>query len=329
MGLFVRGLVLLSGLLTAAAQSPCSVDFFGAGCMQVYNVTTVAGVYGPTGYADGTGLVTRFNRPSGMALDASGNLYVSDNGNSAIRVLNVTTGAVKTVYLGGPVSGPMGLAFDSGGGLWYTDIGVSGTSPYIRKINLTSWVVTWVAGNGGQGTSNSMTGTSAAFRSPKALTFGTGGLLYVADSGNFAIRVVNTSSSTYPVSILAGGGGTGTSSGYADGVGTAALFANIFSIHYCRLNGTLVVLDAHNVRIVDPVSTNVTTLAGCGTNGSYQDGQGTNACISLPSLGTLDSACNLYFQDYVATGVAVVRMVTPAGVVTTVAGSVSAFRVVG
>jgi len=179
------------------------------------NVTTVAGGNNHTpsdGFVDGTGGATgtaRFQRPSGIAVDSSGNLYVGDYGNNAIRKIdpsgNVTTlaGGGNNVGLNGFVDGtggaggtarfdhPQGLVVDAAGNVYVADT----YNAAIRKIDPAGNVTT-VAGGGHDlsvsGFADGSLGTagSARFAGPTAVAIDANGDLLVADYNNNAIRKV-------------------------------------------------------------------------------------------------------------------------------------------
>ena len=126
-------------------------------------VTTLAGLAGSPGSADGTGSAARFNNPGGVAVDSAGNLYVADAGNNTIRkVTPVGTNWVVTTLAGlagspGSADGtdsaaqfnqPYGVAVDSAGNVYVADT----CNDTIRKVTLvgTNWVVTTLAGLGGR-----------------------------------------------------------------------------------------------------------------------------------------------------------------------------------
>jgi DNA-binding beta-propeller fold protein YncE len=118
-------------------------------------VATLAGTAGMSGSANGTGASARFFGPQGLALDASGNLYIADSWNNAIRYINTTSGAVSTLTgmagVAGSANGalaaatfyaPLDIAIDSQNNLYVADAGNS----LIRKITLSSGTVSTVAG---------------------------------------------------------------------------------------------------------------------------------------------------------------------------------------
>ncbi|MBS0664352.1 MAG: heme-binding protein [Verrucomicrobia bacterium] len=185
-------------------------------------VTTYAGFAGSAGSADGTAAAARFNHPSGVALDASGNVFVTDSYNNTIR--KITTAGVVTTLAGLPgVAGstdgtgsqalfnnPTGLAIDGAGNLYVADTGNS----TIRRVT-PAGVVATVAGLPGIAGLRNGAGLEAWFSQPKALALDPGGNLYVADTGNAAIRKITTTGTVSTVALTeasanSGSGGTVT-----------------------------------------------------------------------------------------------------------------------
>jgi len=158
-------------------------------------VTTVAGT-GSNGSADNTtGTSASFNYPSGITTDGT-NLYVADSNNHLIRKIVISTGVVTTVA---GVAGSTGSANGTGtSASFYSPSGITtdGTNLYvaetsnhlIRKIVISTGVVTTVAGTGSRGSANG-TGTSASFNQPNGITTD-GTNLYVADYDNNLIRKI-------------------------------------------------------------------------------------------------------------------------------------------
>ncbi len=187
-------------------------------------VTTLAGVGGQPGTADGTGGLARFNSPSAVAVDAAGNVFVADRANNTIRRIT-PAGEVTTLAGLAGVSGaddgtggaalfnqPAGLAIDSAGNLYVADTGNNA----IRRVT-PSGVVTTFAGLPTIAGFQDGTGLGAQFSQPKSLTIDSAGNLYVADSGNSAIRkvtpagVVTTLSLQAAASSPPAGGNSGSS----------------------------------------------------------------------------------------------------------------------
>jgi len=253
-------------------------------------VTTLAG--STEGYADGTGSAAQFRNPYGIAIDASGNLYVADEGNNCIRKVTpygkVTTLAGSTQgYADGKGSAaqfysPGGIAIDASGNLYVAD----GWNHRIRKVTPEGEVTT-LAGNT-QGHADGK-GDAAKFYFPYGIAINASGNLYVTDSRNNRIRKVTPKGE---VSTLAG-----SSWGYADGKGSAARFRNPYGIAIDAL-GNLYVTDTYNYRIrkVTPDGV-VTTLAGNGSRG-YADGIGSDARFAIPTGIAIDASGSLYVADW-------------------------------
>jgi len=156
-------------------------------------VTTLAGT-GSTGSANGTGTSASFNYPAGITTDGT-NLYVADSSNHLIRKIVISTGAVTTVA-GTGSSGSANGTGTSASFNYPEEITTDGTNLYvadtfnhlIRKIVISTGVVTTVAGTGSSGSANG-TGTSASFNSPHGITTD-GTNLYVAEYGNHLIRKI-------------------------------------------------------------------------------------------------------------------------------------------
>ncbi|HYD94148.1 MAG TPA: hypothetical protein VEC01_02390 [Noviherbaspirillum sp.] len=170
---------------------------------------------------------------------------------------------------------------------------------------------------GGTNTGGSATGgtvsadaTQARFRQPLGIARDSAGNLYVADAGNYTIRKIAT---TGVVTTLAGSAGA---SGSSDGTGSAARFSALRSIAVDSA-GNIYAVDNNAVRKVSPAGV-VTTLAGVAAEPGDADGTGGAARFRQPWGIAVDAAGNAYVAD---TENAVVRRITPAGVVSTVAGT--------
>ncbi|MFY0594260.1 MAG: hypothetical protein JXQ92_16590, partial [Roseivirga sp.] len=155
------------------------------------NVTTYAGT-GGWGTANGTGTSAGFSGPFGIAVDAIGNLYVSDGGNT-IRKIDPSqavttfagsgsTGAQDGVGTSASFNFPNGIAIDASGNLFIAD----NSNHIIRKIDPFGMVTT-LAGSGSSGASD---GTSAQFNQPSGVAVDASGNVYVADKGNHSIRKI-------------------------------------------------------------------------------------------------------------------------------------------
>lgn len=277
-------------------------------------VTTLAGSI-TSGSSDGSGAGASFNGPYGITVDASGNIYVADINNHMIR--KITAAGVVTTLAGSTTPGsadgtgasasfnqPYGVAPDASGNLYVADR----ANHMIRKVTAAG-VVTTLAGSTTPGSSDG-TGTGASFNAPNAVALDGNGNVYVADRGNNMIRKITPEG---VVTTLAGS----TTPGSSDGTGTGASFD--------RPNG--VALDTNNnvyvgsfgnpmIRKITPAGV-VTTVAGSTTAGA-SDGTGPGASFNAPAGVAVDAHGHVYVADR---DNHMIRKITPAGVVTTLAGS--------
>ena len=243
-------------------------------------VTTFAGsTTGQSGNTDGTGTSALFSYPDGIAIDKAGNLFVADYNNNAIRKIT-SGGVVTTFYSTTGTFGPGGICFDTSGDLIVTAQDAS------QVVKITpAGLATTIAGNT-PGYVNG-TGTAALFNESSDVKADTLGNLYVADFLNNAIRKINPAG---VVTTFAGSDVTGNMAGYADGVGTAAVFNNPTGLAIGP-GRVIYVADIYNndIRKIMPDGT-VTLVAGSTAQApGYADGTGTAARFNLPA--------NMYIDD--------------------------------
>jgi sugar lactone lactonase YvrE len=285
-----------------------------------YTFTTIAGVAGLAGFADGQGTIALLNSPSGIAVDGSGNLYVADSGSATIRKITAS-GAVTTLAGTAGTIGhqdgtgasaqfgyPFGAAVDGSGNVYVSDSEFN----TIRKIT-PAGVVTTLAGTAGITGHADGTGPSAQFDQPAGIGVDGNGNVYVADSGNQTVRKVTAAG---VVSTVAGEVGV---VGTADGAGSAAQFNGPDGLT-CDASGNIYVSDASNtIRRITQAGVVSSFVGVAGVVGSA-DGSGSSTTFYQPAGLALDAVGNLYVTD---TYNSTIRMVTPAGVVTTLAGRVA------
>jgi sulfur carrier protein ThiS len=282
-----------------------------------YTFATLAGSSG-AGSADGTGRVAGFYHPTGVAVDTNGKVYVADYNNHTIR--KVTPAGVVTTLAGlasssGSADGtgsaarfyyPAGVAVDNNGNVYVADQ----NNHTIRQVT-PAGVVTTLAGSAGAPGTNDGTGSTARFNLPNGVAVDSNGSVYVADYSNHTIRQVTPTGAVTTLAGLAGSSGTN------DGTGSAARFYNPTGVAVDN-NGNIYVADQNNdtIRQVTPAGV-VTTLAGLAGSLGSADGTGSAARFARPTGVSVDSSGNVYVADYFNH---TIRQVTPARVVTTLAG---------
>jgi streptogramin lyase len=256
-----------------------------------------------TGYVDGTGTDARFNQPGGLAVDASGNLYVADQGNNALRKIT-PQGQVSTLVASGGFPSTW-LAIDPAGQIYLTDSDnnsikmVAPPGPVQRFAGSS-------ACDGGDGAA-----ASASFCKPSGIALDKAGNVYVSDMSNDLVRKITPAG---VVSTVAGAKGV---CGSDDGPAASARFCEPHALAVDD-QGNLFVADTKNSTIRKISATGqVTTVAGSPGQCDAVDGSGAAARFCQPQGLALDNAGNLYVTD---TFNYTVRKITPAGAVTTVAG---------
>lgn len=286
-------------------------------------ISTYAGSSGTTGTSDGTTTTAAFNSPWGVAVDSVGNVYVGDTLNNTVR--KITPAGTVTTLAG--LAGRTSSVDGKGTAARFEDpyaVATDGTYIYvadatdhsIRKI-AADGTVTTLAGRGGTFGSADGTGTAALFNGPLGIAADTAGNVYVADTGNATVRKITAAG---VVTTLAGSAGQ---TGSTDATGTAARFMSPYGIAVDSSGTIYVVESTASVRKITAAGV-VTTLAGtAGTNG-YTDATGAAARFSVPFDIAADGSGNVYVSDH---GNHVVRKITSAGVVTTLAGSGSSGKV--
>jgi sugar lactone lactonase YvrE len=296
-----NGTLLGSTLLTGMATGSLSVLSPG-------EINTVAGVTDWLYQGDGV-LATEATifLPMGVAVDAHGNLYLADSNNDRVRRVDAQTGLISTIAGNGTsgysgdgglataamISNPGGVVLDGAGNLYFAD----SNNDVIRRVDAVSGVITTVAGtpqvNGSSG--NGGPAVSAKLSKPEGLALDPAGDLYIADTGNHAIREVSAANGH--ISIVAG---TGTAGYNGDHIqATNAELSGPWSLSLGP-DGSLYIADTANqrIRMVTAATGIITTIAGTGTQGYSGDGGiATAALLNAPAAVLLDPAGNLYIAD--------------------------------
>ena len=190
-----------------------------------------------------------------------------------------------------------------------------GTQTPAKESTTTARLVVSLAGKADKLGSTDGVGPAARFNGPEGIACDAAGNVYVADNGNNTVRKVTRQGL---VTTLAG---KALAAGHADAKGAAARFNAPAGIA-CDAAGNLYVVDSKNdtVRKVTPTGVVITLAGKAGVKGSA-DGSGAAARFSDPQGVACDPAGNVYLTD---TGNETIRKITPAGVVTTLAGTAAA-----
>jgi len=205
---------------------------------------------------------------------------------------------------------PSDVAVDGNGNLFVAD----SANNTIRKISA-GGAVTTLAGQPGQAGFFDGTDTSVTFTSPSSVAVDPSGNVYVADTGNSTIRKITMVNGVATTSTFAG---RANLPGYTNGKGGNARFNSPYGIATDTM-GNLYVADTNNSVIRKITSDGmVSTLAGSPNQSGSNDGKGVSARFSSPTGVAVDSQNNVYVADY---GNQTIRMITPDGTVSTLAGS--------
>ncbi len=288
-------------------------------------ISTVAGngVYSYAG--DGsTALKAMMNGPRATAVDASGNVYVSDLRNNVVRKV-AKDGSISnfagtgTAGFGGDggnataaqLNGPAGLAVDGSGSVYIADT----QNNRVRKVTAQG-VISTVAGTGTAGSSgDGGSAASAQLNTPYGVALDSASNLYIAEFGGNKVRKVSGSN----ISTFAG---TGTAGYGGDGAQAAAAQLNGPQAVAVDGSGNVYIADTNNFVIRKVIGSGaISTWAGNGTGGASGDsGPATSAQIGSITGIAADSAGNLYLADSSAR----IRKVYVAGTIATIAGTGSA-----
>ncbi|RMF95717.1 MAG: hypothetical protein D6734_05085 [Candidatus Schekmanbacteria bacterium] len=219
-------------------------------------ITTIAGTGSP-GDDDGeVATLAKIDQPVDIILDSAGNIYFADIQNDKIKKIDAVTGIIDTIagtgnagYSGdgGPaisakLKDPSGIALDSTGNLYIAD----SSNNRIRKVDLTTGIITTVAGIGSGGYSgDGGPAVAAKIKTPSGIWFSSEGYMLIADTGNQCIRVVDPTTG-----IISTYAGIPTHGGFA-GDGGPPKYAKFSSPHTLDGNneGSIFIVDTANNRI--------------------------------------------------------------------------------
>ncbi len=338
----------------ALLNNPFGVTVDGAGNLYIADTqnqvirfvnasTKVISTYAGTGNAgfsgdNGAATAATFRLPSSVSVDSTGNLFIADRNNCAIRKVDNTTQHIITTYAGiggqcgfggdgaaataANLNTPRGVYVDAVGNVFIADT----FNSRIRKVdNTTSHHISTVAGNGSfcatpSGCGDGGVATSATLNVPYYVFEDTAGNLLIADLGDMRVRLVSITGPAPAISNYAGGGSGG------DGGQALSAMLGLPYIAGVDGSGNLLILDSQSARVqrVDATTHVMTTYAGNGVlavpgTPSGDNGPATAASFIYPTGMTFDSNGNLYIVDLHAFVVRKIDVST--GIITTVAGN--------
>ncbi len=278
------------------------------------DIVKIAGTAGTSGSTGDGGLATsaEFDRPETPILDGAGNIYIGDNFNDEVRVINGSTGIIST-YAGDLTfgyAGNGGLASGSELGQPHnvtvgnnSDLYISDTyNNVVRRVSAITGIITTVAGTSTASyTGDGGPATSATLYRPTAVVMDAAGNLYISDGQNNVVREVAAGTGTITTIV----GNSDTNTGAFSGDGSPATSAQIDDAEGLALDpaGNLYITDSANnaVREVSAATGIITSIAGNGNNeGEGYTGDGgpaTAALLAYPAEPGIDSAGNLFFSD--------------------------------
>jgi sugar lactone lactonase YvrE len=304
-----------------AAQQP-------SGPLPPGTIITVAGT-GNTGFSGDGGLATGATvwNPLDQAVDAAGNLFIADQGNNRIRKVT-PDGTITTVAGNGKFGlskdgGPAiqasfdhvaGVSVDAAGNLFVAD---AASSHRIRMVS-PSGIITTASGGGrpADGVGDGGPATAASLKQPNQTAVDPVGNLFIADWASRRIRKVDAAGT---ITTVAGGGQPPDGRGDG-GLATVAHFSYPLGVAVARAGGVYVADFVDNrVRKVG-ADGKITTVAGGGqpADGLGDGGPATEARLDGPSYITVDPGGNLFIAENRGERI---RKVSPAGMITTVAGT--------
>ena len=291
------------------------------------SISTIAGTGAEGSSGDGGPAINAtFSNPAQVAIDRQGNLYVADYRNSRIRRIDrhsvitafAGTGEAGFAGDGGPalqakINFPHAITATNNGTLYFTDT----RNHRVRQIT-PDGIITTIAGNGQAGFSgDGGSALNASLNLPEGIAVDARGNVFIAEFNNHRIRKVS------PAGIITTVAGNGTAGFSGDGGPAIKAAMNITPAVTLDSSGNLYLCDRenHRVRKVDRRGI-ITTVAGNGVEATTENigdgGSATAARLNRPVGSALDRAGNLYIAERNGHRV---RKVTPAGIITTIAGT--------
>ena len=283
-------------------------------------ITTVAGT-GVRGYNGDNILATKaqLDRPSAVAIDVIGNLYISDTYNNRIRLVTKSSGIITTMAgNGNPLFGgdnilatlssvniSYGLVPDAAGNLYITDSGAN----RIRLITGSSGIITTIAGDGVKGyNGDNIPAISASLSFSSGINLDEEENLYIADFDNHRIRLITKSTG-----IITTVAGTGVGGYNGDNILATSAFLNYPADVILDIGGNLYIADSenHRIRLVTTNTGIITTIVGTGVRGYNGDNiLATSAFLNAPNGIVIDKFGLMYITDLVNSRIRAVTLWT-------------------
>ncbi len=312
---------------TASTSSATTVTISLAPLPQLipYNLSTAVGIPGTSTYTGDGGLATAatIKAPQGLSIDPAGNLYIADSGNLAIRKVTASTGLISTYAGVGTIcagasgvdssqgdgcpatqatfTSPRGITTDSNGNLFIADPGKN----FIRRVDNSTQIITSIAGTGSSGSQgDGGQSTAARVKSPQAIDSDASNNLYMSDTSNNRVRIINTSG---VISVIAGyppqTSNTAGTAGFAgDGQLATSSTVQLNSPSGAAVDpsGNLYIADRLNNRIRKVNAGQIiSTYAGTTTTAlTAAGGPAASTALNSPYAVKADAAGNIYISDY-------------------------------
>jgi sugar lactone lactonase YvrE len=294
------------------------------------------GTYGFSGDG-GAATSAELDFPSGVFVDAAGNIFFADSSNNRVREVVAATGLIETVAGNGAfgfsgdggvatsaqLDQPEGVFVDHSGNIFISD----SLNNRIREVVAGTGIIQTVAGNGTAGfNGDGGPATSAELNKPEGIFVDGAGNIFISDAANQRIRKVAAAAGT--IQTVAGNGTAGLSGD--GGLATSAqldLAGDLYGGVYVDGAGDIFISDSNNNRIREVMAASgiIQTIAGsggtgCGVGGPTGDGgPATSAQLNAPNGVFVDGAGNVFFADTFNSRIR--EVVAATGIINTVAGS--------